>query len=237
MQKILVLFVTILLSITCAFSQEFSCPQVDCTGQCGAFTDQNGDGFCDHGQLSAKVKEAQRRLKEKQDSIDKAAAAKQDTKTIKKNDVAVKEDNSVGKVEDATSSEDTSSSVVEEKLDDTAEILPMPDELPVKIAPKYHLISITIPLLVLYILSLVLVKKNVITKNLNRKIWNIALTASFLVSGILGMVLVFWLNYGYHPDCYFTVKVLHVEFGIAMAAISIFHILWHLSYYKGIFKK
>ena len=236
MKKILLLFVTFLLTMFYVYSQEFSCPQVDCKGQCGAFTDANHDGFCDHGQLSEKVKAAQRRLKEKQDSINKAAAAKQDSKTVKKNDVIVKEENSVGKVEDTASSEDISSSVAEEKPDDTAEILQIPEQ-PAKIAPKYHLISITIPLLILYILSLILVKKNVITKNLNRKIWNIALTGSFLVSGILGMVLVFWLNYGYHPGCYLTVKVLHVEFGIAMAAISIFHILWHLSYYKSIFKK
>lgn len=36
------------------------CQEVDCIGMCGRFIDENGDGFCDHGQIS----EANRTLEE-----------------------------------------------------------------------------------------------------------------------------------------------------------------------------
>ncbi len=34
-----------------AFAQQ-DCQEIDCTGQCGRFVDDDGDGFCDHGFLS-----------------------------------------------------------------------------------------------------------------------------------------------------------------------------------------
>ena len=232
MKKIFLLLITFLLTIFYAYSQEFSCPQVDCTGQCGAFVDANNDGFCDHGQLSEKVKEAQRKLKE---AVEAKAAAKEKAEKMTPEETKPAE-NTVSEpdgTDTAKYQDDTIVFYLDSEKNQQSE-MPEPTS---KISPKYHLFSITFSLIIIYLISLILVKKNVITKKLNHKIWNTALALAFLVSGILGMVLVFWINYGIRPDCYMTVKILHVEFGIAMAVITIFHLLWHFNYYKNIFTK
>ncbi len=101
----------------------------------------------------------------------------------------------------------------------------------------YHLITISGSLILLYLVTLFLHKKRIIKKITHQRIWNILLAISFLVSGILGLLLVFFINYQYFPSYYLDIKTYHVEFGIAMAIISIFHLLWHLNYYKAIFTR
>lgn len=179
--------IIILALIFCTFSAlsvaqtTASCNRVDCTGECGMFVDNNGDGFCDQGRLS------------QPDS----AGVQQPTTT------------------------------------------PAPTEKPEKskFDTPYHLISITGGLLVLYFISVFFVKKKKMKKITHRKIWNVALLITFLVSGLLGMVLVFFINYGYRPTFYRDIKVIHVEFGIGMSIITIYHIIWHINYFKTIFPK
>lgn len=99
-------------------------------------------------------------------------------------------------------------------------------------SPKpYRLILITSLTLGLYILTALLKKFNVLTKAQHRKVWNVLLLVTFLISGILGLVLVVQINYNVLSDWYLPFLALHVEFGIAMALISIIHALWHISYY------
>ncbi len=234
MKKIFLLLITFLLTILYAYPQEFSCPQVDCTGQCGAFVDANNDGFCDHGQLSEMVREAQRKLKEQREA--KAAVSEKAEKKISeetKPAATAPTENPVCEPTTTDSAEQQENEAAFDNISDESN----QHEPTAKKTSKYHLLSITFSLIIIYLISLLLVKKNIITKKLNHKIWNTALALAFLVSGILGMVLVFWINYDIRPDCYMTVKILHVEFGIAMAVITIFHLLWHFNYYKTIFKK
>ena len=47
----------------------------------------------------------------------------------------------------------------------------------------------------------------------------------------------FLINYKINISWYSNFLWIHVEFGIAMATISIFHILWHLKYYVSILRK
>lgn len=59
--KKLVLLLLLLLPFTfvnVSFAQQ-DCQEIDCTGQCGRFIDENYDGFCDHGQLSAEINDPQ----------------------------------------------------------------------------------------------------------------------------------------------------------------------------------
>jgi hypothetical protein len=62
------------------------------------------------------------------------------------------------------------------------------------------------------------------------------LTLAFLVSGLLGILLVVRINYGPAIQLPFNILFWHVEFGIAMTLISIFHIIWHWQYFKGIIR-
>jgi len=101
----------------------------------------------------------------------------------------------------------------------------------------YHIFPISIALVVLYAISLMLMKVKVYRKITHRKIWNIALTITFLTSSGLGIMLVVFIQNQTLPENYLHLLKYHVNFGIAMTVISIFHISWHLNFFKTIFKK
>ena len=100
----------------------------------------------------------------------------------------------------------------------------------------YHLLPISILLIILYVISHVLSKKKVISIVNHRKIWNLLLLITFLVSGILGLLLIIEINFGIIIPSWFSIMFWHVEAGIAMFAISIFHIIWHWPYFKNMLK-
>ncbi len=100
----------------------------------------------------------------------------------------------------------------------------------------YHLIPIFLGLTFLYILGIILVKKEKITLRNYRKLWNILLLITFLISGLLGVLLIIQINFGITISLPFNIIFWHVEMGVAMFAISLFHIIWHWPYYKNIFK-
>ena len=95
----------------------------------------------------------------------------------------------------------------------------------------YHVLEISAVLSVLYIITYLASQKGKITYAYHKKLWNWMLLGTFLVAGILGLILATTLSYGlvlpFADSLY-----IHVEFGIAMAIISIFHVLWHWKYYS-----
>lgn len=86
-----------------------------------------------------------------------------------------------------------------------------------------------------YFLTLILVRMKVLTLEAHRKIWNSLLLITFLVTGILGFLLVINLNYRLEWTWIKTALRLHVHFGIGMVAVAAFHLSWHLNYYLKIF--
>ncbi len=99
----------------------------------------------------------------------------------------------------------------------------------------YHLIPISLLLIILYAITHILSKKKIVSVVKHRKIWNILLLITFLVSGILGILLVIRINFGIAIPLPFNILFWHVEVGIAMFVISIFHTLWHWAYFKNLF--
>lgn len=99
----------------------------------------------------------------------------------------------------------------------------------------YHFLPISLFLIILYIVSHILSKKKIISVVKHRKIWNILLLVTFLASGALGILLVLRINLGIAIPLPFNILFWHVETGIAMMAISVFHILWHWAYFKTLF--
>ena len=99
----------------------------------------------------------------------------------------------------------------------------------------YHLLLISLFLVLLYFISHILSKKKIISTFNHRKIWNILLLITFLISGLLGILLVIKINFDIAFSLPFNILFWHVEAGIAMFAISIFHILWHWPYFKNMF--
>lgn len=102
---------------------------------------------------------------------------------------------------------------------------------------KYDILLISIGALFLYLLTTFLANRKIMRKQTHRRIWNIVLLITFLTSGLLGLLLAVQINYHFGIDWYQTLLYLHVEFGIGMALVSIFHVLWHVRYFVNIFRK
>ena len=102
---------------------------------------------------------------------------------------------------------------------------------------QYYFVPIAVVLFILYAFTYILSKKKKIKRIQHRKIWNVLLLITFLVSGIFGIILAILISYGIRLSFYSDLLFWHVEFGIAMAMISFFHIGWHWNYYRRIFQK
>jgi spermidine synthase len=100
----------------------------------------------------------------------------------------------------------------------------------------YLLIPIALTLLILYFISLSLSRLSVIKKTTHRKIWNILLLITFLVTALLGLILAIQVNYKFKIPYLKQILTLHVDFGIGMTMIAVFHFLWHWTYYLNLFK-
>jgi hypothetical protein len=101
---------------------------------------------------------------------------------------------------------------------------------------NYFFIPIAFFLFVFYLITLYLSRIKKIRLSDHRKIWNFILLITFLVSGIFGIILALIISYGIRLSFYSDLLFWHVEFGIAMAIISIFHISWYIKYFKKMFK-
>ncbi|MFH1835214.1 MAG: hypothetical protein ABH851_03385 [Methanobacteriota archaeon] len=101
----------------------------------------------------------------------------------------------------------------------------------------YPLIPIALALTLLYLATYCLAKEQVIQYESYIRLWNIILLLTFLASAILGLILVIRLNYNWNPNLPFNMLYWHVEAGIALAVISIFHISRHRRYFYLLFRK
>ncbi len=102
---------------------------------------------------------------------------------------------------------------------------------------SYHTILIGLIIIGLYSLTWALAKFKKIKLVSHRKLWNILLLLSFLVSGLLGILLAVLLDLNLSIAWYRSFLWLHVEFGIVMGVIAVFHFLWHSRYYLKIFSR
>lgn len=101
-------------------------------------------------------------------------------------------------------------------------------------SPDYHFGLLTISILGLYLLSVTLNKKNIINTVLHRKIWNILLFFAFITNAFTNIVLVIRLVFNIRISLPLNVNYWHIETGIVFTLIALFHLLWHLPYYKKI---
>ena len=100
----------------------------------------------------------------------------------------------------------------------------------------YHLISIGLLLILSYLVSLLLVRIQIRSTAQHRKFWNTLLLLFFLSTAILGLMLAIKVNYKLDMPIVEKLLVWHVDFGIGMSFIAIFHFTWHWSYYMRIIK-
>ncbi len=221
------------------------CPfggKVNCQGECGRFTDENGDGYCDFAKLEKVANETPKASDES--PKEKIESAKEKNKTPIRSTTDLQADKKTAKQSDkkeqinneptVRSSEQEAVEIITPTETATTEQAPAPT---VKKTKPYRIITISLICLCAYFFTFALVKGGRMKKITHRKIWNSILLITCLVSCLLGFLLALQLNYHF---CMQTLRIalkLHVEFGIAMTIIAIIHIIWHWKYYMNIFKK
>ncbi len=101
----------------------------------------------------------------------------------------------------------------------------------------YHVISIGITAILLYLISYLFYKIGYYSLQLHRKFWNSVLAAAFLTTAMAGVFLALQVNYKWNIPFIKTVLKWHAEFGIGMAITGLFHFIWHLNYYGKLFSR
>jgi hypothetical protein len=101
---------------------------------------------------------------------------------------------------------------------------------------NYFFVPIAAFLFIIYLTTLYLSRKKKIKPSQHKRIWNFTLLITFLISGAFGIILAIIISYGIKLSFYSNLLFWHVEMGISMAIISMFHIIWHLKYFKKIFQ-
>jgi len=99
---------------------------------------------------------------------------------------------------------------------------------------QYSVIPLSIILFLLYLLSYLSSRYNIISVNTHRKIWNILLLIVFLVAGTIGIILALQVNYKIKLPFIDEILIYHVDFGICLVIIALFHFFWHIKYFKNI---
>lgn len=238
MNKLIVLFSLLCLSVSAVQSQ---CPfggKENCKGECGRFIDENGDGYCDNSIIRATEKPLADSTAKKTEQTMQNARQK-DNKSEAKTEVMTKKDAGKGvKTESSFAVEDKARTVGAETVTEEVQSEESGLSHPAAANAKpYRFVGISVATLLLYCLTSVLVFANKMKKTTHKKIWNVLLLLTCLVSCLLGFFLVIQINYHFATEWLRSILKIHVEFGIAMTIIAVIHILWHTNYYSKIFSR
>jgi spermidine synthase len=101
----------------------------------------------------------------------------------------------------------------------------------------YFLLSIFLITLFIYLLSYVAVKLDMLTKDIQRKLWNTFLLVTFLTTAILGLLLSVQVIYKLELPYVKQILIWHVNFGITMSIVALFHVCWHFKYYSFLIRR
>ena len=233
-------------------------------GKCGLYTDTDKDGICDFSQPAPDNRAEIKKDDLEEENIQELF---EEHNLISGKDIRTKTVNEIAEIYEIDSKEFTkklgeylgikiptsysfqllhdnyglSSRVVKEiasSLKKTRDVdmgtLETEKELLVR---KYHFIPIIIVLILFYLTTFTLFKLKVFTRITHLIIWNCILLISFIVSSLLGILLIIRVNFGLPISLPFNILFWHVESGIVMMVIGIFHLTYNWRFYKHIFMK
>ncbi|MGQ9619652.1 MAG: hypothetical protein ACUVTX_01545 [Bacteroidales bacterium] len=100
----------------------------------------------------------------------------------------------------------------------------------------YHVISTGIAVAILYLICHFFYRAGFFSLADHRKIWNIILAVTFLITGMAGLILALKVTYKWENTFFTNLIKWHVETGIAFSFTGIIHLLWHLTYFRNLFK-
>ena len=192
-------------------------------GRCSLYVDTNGDGICDHSQAApASVEPASQST---QPASSPNIGSTSTTVMVSMTPVVGVSGTSGGgggiRHRGGATSDASTANAAEGSA---AEV-------------QYNLGPITLAFLAIYVGSFVLARTKRISLATHRKVWNLLLLVTFLITGVLGVLLVIRLNFGLQFVLPFNMLFWHVEAGIVMTLISIFHIGWHRKYYRHLLRR
>lgn len=101
---------------------------------------------------------------------------------------------------------------------------------------NYYMVPLIISTLILYLVTYLLFLENYLSRRNYLRIWKYVLITSFIVTGVTGMILIIFINYGIESSWNLTINFWHVEFAIIMAVTTIFHFHLHWKQFKNVFK-
>lgn len=93
---------------------------------------------------------------------------------------------------------------------------------------NYYLIPVAVSTTIIYLVTYLLYLENMLKRKIFYKIWNYTLIASFILTGLTGLIMVIIVNYGMMSSWNLTIDFWHAESAIIMAVITIihFHLYW-----------
>ena len=197
--------------------------RVECVKGCDNFVDKDGDGYCDYSRIFAK------------ETTDTAAATTKRDKMRTPSRETNRHKNSNHEESKQTMEEEDTAEIIPSETSIVTETTPPAAKTPVK--KPYRLVLISALTLGGYFFTFLLSRFGLLHKVYHRRIWNTLLLLTAVVSCLFGFLLVIQLNYGILPNYYRSILTWHVECGIAMTIIAVFHVIWHFPYYKRLFKK
>mgnify|MGYP000883808731 CR=1 FL=1 len=100
----------------------------------------------------------------------------------------------------------------------------------------YHVISTGIVVAILYLICHLFYKAGFFNSSDNRKIWNILLGITFLITAVAGLILAVRVTYKLGNPLFDSLLKWHVETGIAFSFIALIHLINHFKYFKDLFK-
>jgi hypothetical protein len=106
-----------------------------------------------------------------------------------------------------------------------------------QVLPRYRILPISVTLLFLYLITYILVLQKKMKVLTMRRIWNVVLLFSFLISVLLGVLLIIRINWGIIISLPFNMLYWHVEAGTVMAVVTIFHLTWYWRFYTCMLKR
>jgi spermidine synthase len=101
----------------------------------------------------------------------------------------------------------------------------------------YHVIGTSIVVSVLYLISFIFYRTGLHSLASHRRLWNSILAITFIITALAGLFMALQINFKWDIPGIKTILKWHVETGAGMAITGIFHLIWHLSYFRQIFKR
>jgi hypothetical protein len=95
----------------------------------------------------------------------------------------------------------------------------------------YEMLIPSLPFLGLYLATFALYKGGIIKKALHVHLWNFIILLAFLISGGAGFLLMILMEMGFVSPINFDLMYWHVELGITLVLVTLFHfhIYWKSS--------